>query len=233
MTITVRTPRPRNSASSAAESVRGGSLSATKPARCIAPASPRATASTRKPRASSSAAAAEAAGTLSARAWTTLNAPLTRRSVAPVASATEASDMRVEGSKGTNASSFSIDAAGPGGLAAAAARIAASTGSCPPSELASAAMPSTWASSKPGRGCTSVTARALRVSVPVLSAHSTSIVAASSTADSRVGSTSWRASARAPSAAASVKVAGSATGIDASTAVSTSRTASSSGIAWA
>ena len=52
------------------------------------------------------------------------------------------------------------------------------------------------------------------------------MLAASSTAESRVGRTPRSASARAPSAAASVKVAGSATGIDARTAVSTSGTIS-------
>ena len=77
---------------------------------------------------------------------------------------------------------------------------------------------------------TSVTVSSLRVSVPVLSAHSTSIVAASSTAERRVGSTPSRARARAPSAAARVNVAGSATGIEASTAVRTSGMISPSGI---
>jgi p-aminobenzoyl-glutamate transporter AbgT len=71
-------------------------------------------------------------------------------------------------------------------------------------------------------GMTLVTLSSLRVSVPVLSAHSTSILAASSTAESRVGRTLRLANARAPIAAASVKVAGSATGIDAKIAVSTS-----------
>ena len=55
--------------------------------------------------------------------------------------------------------------------------------------------------------------------------------AASSTAERRVGSTPGRASARAPNAAARVKVAGSATGIEARIAVSTSGTISAIGIA--
>jgi cytochrome c553 len=71
----------------------------------------------------------------------------------------------------------------------AASRIAASTGSWPPSELARAAMPRTCASSNPGNGRTLVTVSSLRVRVPVLSEHNTSIDAASSTAESRVGNT--------------------------------------------
>ena len=66
--------------------------------------------------------------------------------------------------------------------------------------------------------------------VPVLSAHKTFIDAASSTAVRRVGRTPSLASERAPSAAARVKVAGSATGIDARTAVKTRGRISASGI---
>jgi hypothetical protein len=80
-----------------------------------------------------------------------------------------------------------------------------------------------------GHRRTVVTVNALRVSVPVLSAHKTLIDAASSTAERRVGRTPCFAKARAPSAAARVKVAGSATGIDASTAVRTRGMTSSSG----
>src|SRR6202453_4589287 len=57
VTMTVRTPRPCNSLISAAESLRGGSLSATSPASFIPVAGPAATASTRKPLSSSSLAA--------------------------------------------------------------------------------------------------------------------------------------------------------------------------------
>ena len=68
---------------------------------------------------------------------TAANAPFTARSVPPFASTAVASDIFVAGSNGTNLVSF-------GGLAvlflAAAARMAVSTGSCPPSELARAAM---------------------------------------------------------------------------------------------
>ena len=80
-----------------------------------------------------------------------------------------------------------------------------------------------------------VTASSLRVNVPVLSEQRTSSVAASSTADNRVGSTPKRARAFAPSAAASVNVAGSATGMDARTAVRTRGIISPIGIlrAWA
>ena len=87
------------------------------------------------------------------------------------------------------------------------------------------------ASSKPGIGRTLVTESSLRVSVPVLSEHKTSIVAASSTAESRVGRTPSFARARAPSAVARVKVAGNATGIAARTDVSNSGMISLHGIA--
>src|ERR1700722_14295402 len=99
-----------------------------------------------------------------------------------------------------------------------------------PSELASAASVRICASSKPGMGRTFVTVNALSVSVPVLSAHRTSMLAASSTAERRVGRTPNFANARAPSAPARVKVAGSATGIDANTAVRTKGMISASGI---
>ena len=55
------------------------------------------------------------------------------------------------------------------------------------------------------------------------------MLAASSTAESRVGRTPSLPRAFAPSAAARVKVAGSATGMDARTAVSTRGTISSNG----
>ena len=75
-----------------------------------------------------------------------------------------------------------------------------------------------------------VTLSSFWVRVPVLSAHRTVIVAASSTAERRVGRTPSFASACAPSADASVKVAGSATGIEARTAVRTRGMISASGI---
>src|SRR5208282_5254154 len=80
-----------------------------------------------------------------------------------------------------------------------------------------------------------VTVNSLRVNVPVLSEQRTSSVAASSTADNRVGRTPRRASALAPTAAASVNVAGSAIGMDARTAVRTRGIISPIGIlrAWA
>jgi hypothetical protein len=112
---------------------------------------------------------------------------------------------------------------------AAAARIAASTGSWPPSELASEAMPRTRAASTPGIGRVAATASSFRVSVPVLSAQRTSMLAASSTADRRVGRTSTRARSRAPTAAARVNVAGRATGIDARTVVRIRGTISADG----
>lgn len=60
-----------------------------------------------------------------------------------------------------------------------------------------------------------MTVSSLFVKVPVLSEHSTSIEAASSSVDKRVGNTPTVAKARAPTAAASVNVAGNATGIEA------------------
>jgi hypothetical protein len=116
-------------------------------------------------------------------------------------------------------------------LCAAADRIAASTESWPPSELASAANPRTCSSLNPGIGRTLVTESSLRVRVPVLSEHSTSMVAASSTAERRVGSTPNFARERAPSAAARVKVAGNATGIAARTEVNNRGIISPHGIA--
>ena len=87
---------------SAAESARGGSLSAISPASFIAPGGPAATASTRKPLPSSSFAAALAAGAGCARPMTTAKAPFTIRSVAPAGSVAVASDIFFAGSNGTN-----------------------------------------------------------------------------------------------------------------------------------
>ena len=109
----------------------------------------------------------------------------------------------------------------------AAARMAASTGSWPPSALARAANAKTCASLKPDIGRTPFTDNSLRVKVPVLSEQSTSMVAASSTAERRVDSTPVFARDLAPSAVASVNVAGKATGMAASTAVSKSEMVSS------
>ena len=80
---------------------------------------------------------------------TTVKAPLTMRSVPRLESFAVASDIFVAGSNGVKWDSL-------GGFAetflAAAARMAASTGSCPPSELASAAIVKMCDSSKPGSG---------------------------------------------------------------------------------
>ncbi len=147
VTITVRTPSPCNSVTSAAESVRGGSLSAMSPTSFIAFGGPAATASTRKPCSSSSFAAAVAVGDGWARPMTTAKAPFTTRCVPPPASVTVASDIFVAGSNGTN---LIIFGASETALPEAADRMAPSTGSCPPSELASAASARTCASSKAG-----------------------------------------------------------------------------------
>ena len=118
----------------------------------------------------------------------------------PAASVAVASDIFLAGSKAANLISFG---ASETVLLAAAVRIGPSTGSGPPSELASAANARTWASSNPGKGQTVVTVSAFLVSVPVLSAQRTTIDAASSTAERRVGRTPNFARARAPRADAS------------------------------
>ena len=197
------------------------------PASFIAFGGPAATASTLKPFPSSSSEAAVAVGDGWVRPMTAAKAPFTTRCVPPPGSCTVASDIFVPGSNGTN---LMILGASEAAFPEAADRMAPSTGSCPPSELASAASARTCVSSKPGMGRTVVTVSAFWVSVPVLSEHKTSIVAASSTAERRVGRTPSFANARAPSADARVKVAGSATGIDARTAVRTRGMISSSGI---
>ena len=228
VTMTVRTPSAFSSEMREAESGRGGSLNAMKPSNCIAAGGPAATASTRKPCFSRLSAIAAAAGAGAAMPATTVKAPLTMRAGLPFASVAMASEVFVPGSNGTKLVNFGRSAAG---FCAAADRMAASTESWPPSELASAANPRMCASSKPGMGRTLVTKSWLRVSVPVLSEHKTPMVAASSRAVSRVGKTPSLARARAPSAAASVNVAGNATGMAASTDVSSSGIISYHGIA--
>jgi hypothetical protein len=199
------------------ESVRGGSLSAIRPISWTDAGRPAATAKTLKPCFSSSSAKSLAVGTGPVRLITAAKAPLMIRWTPPFASVAVASDVFLAGSNGRNLASFGRSGAG---FWEEAERIAASTGSSPPSELARAAIPRMWASSKPTIGLTLVTESSLRVSVPVLSEHKTSIVAASSTAESRVGRTPRFARARAPSAVARVNVAGNATGIAARTDVS-------------
>ncbi len=228
VTMTVRTPNVLSSEIREVESLRGGSLSAISPMSCMDAAGPAATAKTLKPCFSSSSAKPAAMGDGEASFATTVKAPLRMRSTLPFAPVAVASEVFLAGSNGTNAISFGRSDAG---LLVEAERIAASTASSPPSELARAAKPRTWASSNPGSGLTLVTESSLRVSVPVLSAHKTSIVAASSTAVSRVGSTPSFAKDRAPTAAASVNVAGKATGIAARTDVSNSGMISLHGIA--
>jgi hypothetical protein len=102
VTITVRTPRACNSLTSAAESGRGGSLSAISPASFIAVGVPAATASTLNPFASSSLAVAVAAGEACARPMTTADAPLMIRCGLPVESVAVASDIFLAGSKAAN-----------------------------------------------------------------------------------------------------------------------------------
>lgn len=225
--ITVRMPRPRNSVIRAADSLRGGSLSATSPASFIPVGGPAATARTRKPWSSRSLAAAAAADDDWTRVATTAKAPFTMRCASPFAPVAVASAIFLAGSNAANLINFGASGTA---LPAAAARIAPSTGSFPPSELASAASARTCASSNPGSGWTVVTFSAFCVSVPVLSAQRITIDAASSTAERRVGRMPRFASARAPSADARVNVAGSATGMEARIAVRTRGMISSTGM---
>src|SRR5271156_2654397 len=87
VTITVRTPSPCNSLMSAAESGRGGSLSAIRPASFIASGGPAATARTLKPFLSSSSDAAVAVEDGCVRPMTAAKAPFTTRWVPPLESA--------------------------------------------------------------------------------------------------------------------------------------------------
>jgi hypothetical protein len=90
----------------------------------------------RKPLASSSFAVFDASGADRVSPATAAKAPLTARTVTPPASMAVASDIFVPGSNGTNLASLGrLEAA----FLAAAALMAPSTGSCPPSELARAA----------------------------------------------------------------------------------------------
>ena len=152
VTITVRTPSARSSATSAAESARGGSLSAISPdqlhrrrrsggdrqhAKSLAPPA-------RSPPPPRSATAAP-------RPTITAKAPLTMR-CSRTARVRSARSPRTSSSPDRTARIVTSFGASATAFAAAAARIAPSTGSCPPSELASAASASTCASSKPGIG---------------------------------------------------------------------------------
>jgi hypothetical protein len=134
------------------------------PASFIASGGPTPTASTRKPCASSWFAVVDASGDGCVRPMTAANAPFTARTVAPLGFTAVASDIFVAESKGTNLVSFGKSEA----LACEAAeRMAASTGSCPPFELARAANPRTCGSSKPAIGCMAVTFSSLRVTRPL------------------------------------------------------------------
>ena len=143
VTMAIETPRCRKSAMHALESERGGSLSATNPTSVIGAFLPKATPSTRKPLDSSSPAFSVASGEGCDSAITTEKAPLAIRISSPVPSVAVASAIFVAGSNGmkpVRVNEFFGDAV-------AAIRIAASTGSCPASELASFASASTELSS--------------------------------------------------------------------------------------
>ena len=85
---------------------------------------------------------------------------------------------------------------------------------------------------KPSAGWSVLTVASLRVRVPVLSLHSTVIEAMSCRALSRVTSTPNFESSTDPSAAASVNVAGRATGMDASKIVNTSGGVCANAMPW-
>ena len=136
VTITVRTPNAASSATSAAESDRGGSLSAIRPTIRKAPAGPIAVASTRYPLPCKTCSAASACGSWGTRPDTASYAPFTTRNSAPSAPRIVASARLSARSNATKRISVGASATG---LPKASARIAASTGSRPPSELARAA----------------------------------------------------------------------------------------------
>ena len=189
---------------------------------------PTATARTLNPCASSSVAAVESVGDDGVRPTTTANAPFTTRRLPRLGSATVASDIFVAGSNGTKVIRFgrSETTVVHGGRANGGI-----DGILPAVRAASAASPRTCASSKPGAGRTAVTVSSLRVSVPVLSAHRTSWLPPR---PRRRGASAERPGVPetvSPTAAARVKVAGSATGIDARTAVRTRGMISASGMA--
>lgn len=212
---------------SRAASSRGGSLSAMRPARRGDVGGPAATAMTRCPAAARSSARRRASADMSAISAIAWSAPLAIRNSLPCRSTASASAILVAGSKGTKPTSRSTVSPLP--VSAAARRIAASIGSWSASELARAASANTRARSKPGIGETASTSSALRVRVPVLSEHRTSMAAASCAAESLVNRTPCRAIVRAPIAAESVNVAGRATGMLARSAVSARRITSADG----
>ena len=216
VTMTTRRPIECNVAIQSAASGRGGSLKAISPITCSVGAVPIATPSTRNPSASISDAFALAVGDGCAMAMTQARAPLTTQRVTPLSVITVASAIFVFGSKGMNCSRLGIIVKDAW---EAAACTAASTGSSPPSELASRAHIRTSDSWWPSSGTTAATVSSLLVNVPVLSTHSTFTEAASSTADNRVGRTPHFPSVCAPITVAKVNVAGSATGTDARIAI--------------
>jgi len=234
VTITVRTPSCDSCLTSGAESGLGGSLKPTSPASFSERSGPNATASTRSPCSSSRRASSAIRSFMSSpalpatRSAITEYAPFVTTLTAPVASRTVAEAHFCDGSNGVKLCRSSCSRSDDG--AVAAERTAASTGSAPLVELASAPSCSTCAAVKPSPGTVSATASEFMVSVPVLSAQSTSTPAASSSAESRVGSTPRRPKARAPMVPASVNIDGRATGMEARRAMSTSGTTCTNGI---
>gem|GEM_PF-6441915 len=99
--------------------------------------------------------------------------------------------------------------------------MATSSGSRVAASLAATATLSTWSSSNGSRATTDSTVKRFCVRVPVLSVQSTSMLAASSMAASRVTSTRRSDISLLPRAVANVKVAGRATGTEAMTSMST------------
>ena len=184
--MTVWTPIERSSVSNSFESGLGGSLRPIRPMIFTCWGAPLATARTRYPCWVSVSNSIGAIGPEGAICATTAGAPFMMRCSFPDASTISASAILVAGSKGVNSLTFT-----PGvGYPFPAVRMAASTGSWPASELAKAARARTSPSTRLSFiGLTAVTRNSLCVSVPVLSAHSTSSVAASWIAERRVRST--------------------------------------------
>ena len=138
-------------------------------------------------------------------------APFITRSRCPLCSTT-ASVRRFFASNGANEMGATLGRLSKMCRSFAAARNARSIGSWLASCDASAPATSTSASVARSRGITPVTASWFIVIVPVLSAQSTSMVAASSAALRRVTSTPLLANCFAPSAMLTVNMTGRATG---------------------
>src|SRR5664280_2669750 len=235
VSILTETPRPRSAAMSCPASGRGGSYRVTRPTSAAAPVSgPRATARVRKPFSAASptrASNASTAGGWSPQASATVRtAPFITRSRCPFCSTT-ASVRRFFASNGAKETGATLATLSKTCRSFAAARNARSIGSWLASCDASAPANRTSASVACASGITPVTASWFIVIVPVLSTQSTSIVAASSAALSRVTSTPSLASSFDPTAMLTVNMTGRATGTALISRTSMSETIWTSGVA--